>query len=326
MLRAAPKNTGGPLRRLRKGTSFNLLASFRDGAAFLVEITGPEGIDGAFERGFLSVSLDRLRDSAAFSCEGLQRERRRLREVFSDCPDGCPQVVVLGAGSVQHGSESHEAGRGADEADLREVRLDEDFAIGMGEVSLGEWRVCVAEGACAPRGEPGMAPDTPVAVSFEDATAFVDWLSARTGAHYFLPSELQWEYAARAGGSTRYHWGDTMEKDAAVCRNCLSDGPPERAEPVHSRSPNLFNLFHMHGNLAEWVADCWDGGGAGGRLAALLPPGAPPPRLGEACPYRVLKGGSFADDALSLRAGNRNFGAVGARDRTVGFRVARSLR
>ncbi len=156
----------------------------------------------------------------------------------------------------------------------------------------------------------------PVAcVNWEDAKAYADWLSKKTGKDYRLPTEAEWEYAARAGTKTRYSLGDTIaEKDANFNRNV---GKTTR---VGSYPANPWGLHDVHGNLWEWVADCYDGD-------AYKTHKNYPAMVGswqDSCD-RVLRGGSWVNDPRNLRSANRSRDYPDNRDNNVGFRVARTL-
>ncbi|MEM1345878.1 MAG: SUMF1/EgtB/PvdO family nonheme iron enzyme [Pseudomonadota bacterium] len=310
---------GSRIAEIVPGGEFDVLASYGNGMALLVETEADSGF-GAIDtvRGFLNADIERLRARDAITCSDplmSTQVRRQPGERFADCPD-CPEVMVLPAGFYYAGSTPHEAGRTPDEPVLDRTtqpsRIEAPFAIGIAEVSAREWAACAAEGVC--RARPPQAPDVPVAVSFAEAQAYLGWLSEKTGARYRLPSEGEWVYAARDRQQSRYHWGELLQPDVAVCRNCLSSGAPAAPEPAQSRPANAFGLHHLHGNLAEWVSDCW-----GGEGAVLASTGT------NACPFRTIKGGSFRDDALLLRIANRNYGAPEALEDTVGFRVVRTL-
>ncbi|MDP6953500.1 MAG: formylglycine-generating enzyme family protein, partial [Alphaproteobacteria bacterium] len=131
-------------------------------------------------------------------------------ERFSDCA-ACPEMLVLPAGAFAMGSQADEAGHRETEAPQHTVEIRRPIAIGLYEVNAGEWQACVADGACvAARGETtGAAPVT--GISWNDAKDYVAWLSKQSGATYRLPSEAEWEYAARAGTVTPWFWGDTAD-------------------------------------------------------------------------------------------------------------------
>ncbi|CAL8981442.1 Serine/threonine-protein kinase pkn1 [Rhodoplanes serenus] len=181
----------------------------------------------------------------------------------------------------------------------------------------------------------------PVAcVSWRDADAYVDWLSRKTGQDYRLPSEAEWEYAlrgeSRPGPASRYHFGDDQ---TAMCgygngadlslRSALAAHGPSlifpcrdgfvHAAPVGRLAPNAFGLNDMHGNLAEWTADCWSDSHAGAPASAAVA------RRDGDCTRRVLRGGSWVDDQRRLRAAYRTMLGTGDRSAIVGFRVMRTL-
>jgi formylglycine-generating enzyme required for sulfatase activity len=186
-----------------------------------------------------------------------------------------------------------------------------NFEAGRTEVTSAQWDACVAAGGCngySPNDRGWGRGNRPVInVSWNDAQAYVQWLSQRTGQRYRLLTEAEWEYAARAGSTTNFSWGD----QDPVCDQSARNGAnfnactDNRTRPVGSFQPNGFGLYDMHGNVWEWVEDCYDPG----------------------CSYRVLRGGSW----VSLPGSHRSAGRFGynppslGRDDSVGFRVARTL-
>lgn len=237
---------------------------------------------------------------------------------FRDCAH-CPEMVVLPRGSFEMGA-TH--GR-SDERPAHRVTFTRRFAIGVKEVTVGEWRACVAGGGCdaavlrlCSAAHP--TPDDPVCgVGWRDAEAFIAWLRWKTGQPYRLPSEAEWEYAARGGSRTRYWWGELFVAGLANCAACdgRSDWPT-----VAGRFPaNAFGLLDVAGNLDEWTRDCWHrnyrGAPANGRAW-----------LTGNCRRRVVRGGSRASDADELGSAYRQAVPVSSRRTTVrGFRVARDM-
>jgi formylglycine-generating enzyme required for sulfatase activity len=155
-------------------------------------------------------------------------------------------------------------------------------------------------------------------VSWNDAQQYVRWLSRRTGRTYRLLFEAEWEYAARAGSNTVYPWGDEIGKGNANCFSCGSEWDNKRTAPVGSFPANAFGLHDMHGNVWEWVQDCYhaDYQGAPDDGSAWTTP------CTES--YHILRGGSWDANPRALRSAERNW-APGGRDRTRGFRVGRTL-
>ena len=232
--------------------------------------------------------------------------------VVKDCPT-CPAMAPIPAGSFTMGA----AGMFPFEEPPHHVAIAAPFHIGQREVTLAEWRACVADGGCA------FAPPNPSAdgalpmsnVDWNDAHQYVAWLSKKTGKAYRLPSEAEWEYAARGGSRATYSWGAAMEKNRANCRGCecSAGGAPT---PTGSFPPNGFGLYDMAGNVAEWVEDCWNESyrGAPADGSAWTKP---------RCQERVLRGGSFNNDPRSLRSAARFKYDFDVRYPGNGFRVAR---
>ena len=161
-------------------------------------------------------------------------------------------------------------------------------------------------------------------MSWNDAKEYVAWLSKLTGKPYRLPSEAEWEYAARAGTQTAYSWGDEIGKGNANCWVCGSDWDRKLA-PVGSFAPNAFGLYDMHGNVWEWVEDCnnnnYDGAPTDGSAWTVDIMGP----QGGSCVFRVNRGGAFNNDFRGLRSASRSFNSPETSWNTLGFRVARTL-
>ena len=263
--------------------------------------------------------------------------------VFRDCKD-CPEMVVVPAGSFTMGSPPDEEDRDDDEGPQHRVTISKPFAVGKYEVTRGEFAKFVAEtyhstgNSCvtdefggrderSDRGwqNPGFvqADRHPVAcVNWHDAQAYVRWLSKKTGKRYRLLTEAEWEYTARAGTRTRFHWGDSESENQARCGGCgNSIWAITSTKPVGSYAANQFGLHDVHGNLYEWVEDCShrDYRGAPSDGSAWT--------TGGDCKVRVLRGGSWANySPESLRAADRYASlAGGVRRANGGFRVVRTL-
>ena len=229
-------------------------------------------------------------------------------KVFRDCPE-CPEMAVVPAGSFRMGSPGDEEGRYDDEGPVHGVTIPAPFAVGRYEVTFAEWDACVAAGGCG-RYRPGdrgwgRGSRPVINVNWNDAKAYVKWLSAKTGKEYRLLSESEWEYAARAGSSTRYSWGDDVGSNRANCANCGDSY--ERTAPVGSFAANGFGLHDMHGNVWEWVEDCWNGSYRG------APKGGSAWLSGD-CSGRVLRGGSWSNKPRYLRAADRLRNGTGYRN------------
>ena len=249
--------------------------------------------------------------------EELERLAGEVGKVFRDCPE-CPELVVVPAGSYRMGSEWGDG----DEKPVHDVRIDYPLAVGVFEVTFGEWEACVSGGGCGgyrpgDRGW-GRGPRPVINVSWEDAQGYVRWLSRKTGEEYRLLSESEWEYVTRAGTRTRYWWGDEIGRNRANCDGCGSRWDGRQTAPVGSFSANAFGLHDVHGNVWEWVEDCWNKSYAGAPLDGSAW------ESGE-CGKRVLRGGSWDFIPGFLRSAFRFGLTSGYRVNYDGFRVARTL-
>ena len=158
-----------------------------------------------------------------------------------------------------------------------------------------------------------------VRVSWEDAKAYVRWLGEKTGKGYRLLSEAEWEYVARAGTTGAYHWGEGIGHGRANCDGCGSRWDKEETAPVGSFRANGFGLHDVHGNVWEWVEDCWHKNYEGAPVDGTAWVS------GGDCGYRVLRGGSWNFIPTYLRSANRFRYSPGNRDNYDGFRIARTL-
>lgn len=226
----------------------------------------------------------------------------------------CPEIVLIQPGTFEMGStEMFDF-----EAPVHRVSIRKPFYIGRREVTFEEWDACVAEGGCKQKPDDrglGRSRRPVTDLDWDDAKAYVAWLSQKTGKTYRLPSESEWEYVARAGTTTTYPWGRAVDKDKANCLGCTSD-PVKKAIDVGSFPPNAFGVYDMAGNAAEWVEDCWSDNykAAPTDGSAWIKP---------QCRERVLRGGSFNNDPRYLRSAARFKYDQNVRFYTNGFRVVR---
>jgi formylglycine-generating enzyme required for sulfatase activity len=273
---------------------------------------------------------------------------------FRDCPD-CPEMVVLPAGKFTMGSSvpekswaaSHGASLGsvADEAPQHDVSL-RSFAIGKYDVTRGEYAAFVRETghpagdgcnessmpksikrASANWQNPGFRQtnrDPVVCVSWDDARAYVSWLNGKAarqatisdGGPYRLPSESEWEYAARAGTTTRFWWGDDDSRAANYAWYKGNSGG--QTHPVGLRRANHFALYDMGGNVWQWTEDCY------AESYVSAPADGSAAEDGSTC-LRVDRGGSWLYPAWLLRPATRERNPAGYRDIIMGFRVAKTI-
>ncbi|MBK7675334.1 MAG: SUMF1/EgtB/PvdO family nonheme iron enzyme [Candidatus Accumulibacter sp.] len=259
-------------------------------------------------------------------------------ETFRDCPE-CPLMVVVPAGKFVMGSPPEEKGRFDNEGPQRQVTIPKAIAVGRYEVRFDEWALCVQDGACPALSDEGFGRGArPVInVSFDDAKAYAQWLSKKSGKSYRLLSEAEWEYAARAGTSTARFWGDDPDQacpHANVADQTAKRGLPQRLKadwtfhncldghtytaPVGIYQPNAFGLYDLIGNVWEWVEDCYhadytdapDGGKA---------------VMDKKCEMHVLRGGGWYDGPEGPRSALRGGDLPGGRIGFLGFRLARTL-
>jgi formylglycine-generating enzyme required for sulfatase activity len=245
--------------------------------------------------------------------------------LFRDCMDICPLMVVLPAGEFTMGSPPDEVGRRDTEGPQHRVTIARPFAVGKYEVTFAEWDACAAGGGCnsrlAGRDEGWGRGRRPVInVDWSDAKEYAAWLSRKTGKAYRLLSEAEWEYAARAGTTTPYAFGDKI-LDWSAGKLRAQYGARMTAE-VGSFPANRFGLHDMHGNVWEWVEDAWHCNYEGAPTDGSV--------WSERYPvYRVLRGGGWPlSSPGNLRSASRrssNVPRFGNRTPYVGFRLARAL-
>ena len=246
-------------------------------------------------------------------------------ETFRDCPN-CPEMVVIPAGQFRMGDLNGDGH--SSEKPVHEVRIAKPFAVGRYEVTFAEYdRYAQATGKNKPNDMGLDRGNRPVMnVSWEDAQGYVRWLSQETGQPYRLPSESEWEYAARAGSTTTYSWGNSpsgKHANANDIDNLGDDGWPSDgykfAAPVGSYKPNRFGLYDMSGNVYEWVEDCWH------ENYARAPVDGSAWVSGGDCALRVVRGGCISSIPVGVRSAHRDGDGAGSRRMVLGFRLARTL-
>jgi formylglycine-generating enzyme required for sulfatase activity len=288
-----------------------------------------------------------------------------ITDKFLDRHGNAPPLVVIPTGSFMMGAPAGESGSRASEQPQRLVGIDSGFALGRDDVSVGEFRVFIDDSGYATDAEKAGASsvydensgrmidrrgitwrddylgdaaddDLPVIhVSWNDAVAYAQWLSARTGKRYRLPSEGEFEYALRAGSSTRYPWGNgnpprvldnftgdgdrspRLKRSWAKAFRRYADGYWGPA-PIGKFAANAFGLVDMNGNVSEWVADCWHDNYTRAPVdsSAWMNPG---------CAEHVIRGGSWGSAPDQVRSAYRISAPSNTRSARVGIRVARDL-
>ena len=204
------------------------------------------------------------------------------------------------------------------EAPIHTVSI-KPFAISKSVVTVRAWSRCVAAKACSyvPTDEDDDAPVTNV--SFNDAQQFIGWLTQETGKNFRLPTEAEWEYAARGGTRTKYWWGDDIQPGLINCKKCNSDQNARQTAKVEDFKPNPFGLYDMGGNVAQWVSDCWHKNYQGAIADGSAWVDAGP------CVLHVVRSGSWRNAPNEVRPASRDYYDGRIRYPAHGFRVARSL-
>jgi formylglycine-generating enzyme required for sulfatase activity/serine/threonine protein kinase len=236
-------------------------------------------------------------------------EAKKGGQIIKDCAD-CPEMVVIPAGSFMMGSPASEKDRGKNEGPQRTVII-KAFAMGKTEVTQGQWKAIMGNN---PSNFKNCGDECPVEeVSWNDAQGYIKKLNAMTGKAYSLPSEAQWEYAARAGTTTDFHTGNTISAKQA------NFGSNKTIKVASLNSPNAFGLHDMHGNVWEWTQDVWHDNYTGAPTdgSAWLDGGNQM--------QRVLRGGSWFNGPQYLRSASRNRFTPDFSINFIGFRLARTL-
>jgi formylglycine-generating enzyme required for sulfatase activity len=254
--------------------------------------------------------------------------------VLRDCAKVCPEMVVVPAGRFMMGTGPAEAERMGGAADRyiaweqpqHPVTIARPFALGRYPVTRGEYARFAADVGPETAGEGWRAPGIPqtdrdpvVKVSWKQAQAYVAWLSRKAGHPYRLPSEAEWEYAARAGTTTPWWWGAEADGGHAICDGCGTQWDGSQTGPVDALPPNPWGLYDTLGNALEMTQDCWHASYVGA------------PSVGSAwvsggdCSLRVSRGGAWTLDPRYARSAARSRDGEDYQGDMLGFRVARDL-
>jgi len=238
------------------------------------------------------------------------------------------EMIVINPGAGKLGSPDFEKKRARFENPMRDTFINYRFEVSKYEITFDDWNKCVSSGGCA-----GHKPDDKgwgrgkrpvINVSYNDAQNFLKWLNSKTGQNYRLLSEAEWEYVARAGQDAPFGTGFDMSAqyanfDGKAPYGSGTPGPYLRkTQPVGQYEPNAFGVYDMHGNVYEWVEDCWnkDHSGAIGDGSA---------RKDGDCKFRIMKGGSWVTHGYQTRAAARIRYVTDYRYDDYGIRIARTL-
>ena len=250
---------------------------------------------------------------------------------FRDCAN-CPEMVTVPAGEFMMGSPESERGRDKNEGPQHKVTFAKPFAAGKYEVTFSEWDACAADGGCTEKPSDenwGRGRHPVINVSWNDAQQYVAWLSKKTGKTYRLLSEAEWEYGARAQTkatepSVPFSTGAMINyQKANYDANFTYNGSPpgtfrQRTADVGSLPRNAFGLYEMHGNVWEWVQDCYKPSYEGA-------PADGSPVVTKDCSMHIMRGGAWNYHPKLLRSAYRYATAPEVRQNNAGFRVARDL-
>ena len=243
-------------------------------------------------------------------------KHREVGTVFKDCVV-CPEMSIIPSGTFMIGSTK---GRKR-ERPVSKITITKSLAVSRYEVTFDQWDACFNAGGCSKKpSDRGWGRDSRPVINIllTDIDEYVTWLTRKTGHIYRLPSESEWEYAARAGSQTEFSWGDQMQTGAANCRGCGTKWSGLKSAPVGQFKPNAWGLYDVHGNVFEYVADCWSNDHYN------IPRDGVPKKTAN-CLSKVIKGGSWyylpkvSRSASRVRNDKRVFSYF------IGFRVFREL-
>lgn len=265
---------------------------------------------------------------------------------FKEC-ETCPEMVVIPTGEFVMGSAETQPGHEPDEAPARRVTIATRLAVARTAITRAEYEHFVAASGYRPGagcrvfengkwvdkaelsfrnpGFPQTSDHPAVCINWNDAKAYTDWMTARMNALYRLPSEAEREYATRAGTTTLFSWGNDIAPSRAAYDWTVSFASSPRGEnrrgthPVTAFAANPWGLYQMHGNVSEWVEDCWNN-------SYRSAPSDGSAWISGDCRLRVLRGGSWGYAPKDLRAAYREGATFTFRNFNFGFRVVRVLR
>ena len=260
-------------------------------------------------------------DGANDGTPSSEKQQLEVGTEFKDCNE-CPTLVVVPAGSYFMGSNDNERSRRDNEGPRTRFTVS-SLAVGKFEVTFDQWESCARGGGCnhyVPDSRDwGTGLHPVINVNWYDARGYTDWLGKKTGEHYRLPSEIEWEYFSRAGSVTPYWFGDSINDQMAnydarktYGRSSKRGEFRRKTMIVGSFKPNSFGLMDTHGNVWEWTSTCWS--------EDITVQNSHP-----ACAEASVKGGSWSDRPANLRSAFRAGNQASRRSSTLGFRVVRSL-
>ncbi len=259
----------------------------------------------------LSAVTSRTNDNKT-NKQTLQLTTNNVGDIFKDC-DQCPEMITLPSGVFTMGRDDGHPLEGPSHL----VSINK-FNMSTTEITFYQWDACVKAGGCNnnPSDENWGRKNRPVInVSWNDAQQYVNWLSQKSGRSYRLPSESEWEYAARAGSQKNFSWGDKVGKNKANCKVCGSKWDDKQTAPVKSFKPNKFGLYDMHGNVLELTQDCF-------HPHYYEAPTDQSPWMTGKCESHMYRGGYWGSEAYFMWSLFRNGVKSDGSSNGMGFRVA----
>jgi formylglycine-generating enzyme required for sulfatase activity len=279
----------------------------------------------------VQVAQVQVRERPVVSAPRVEAASYAVGQSFRDCGAGCPEMVVVPPGSFMMGSPDGEGD--SDEHPRHTVSISYPLAVAKYEVTFSEWEACIADGGCGgykPSDQAWGRGRRPVVnVSWTDAQTYVQWLSRKTGQSYRLLSESEWEYVARAGTITAFSTGDCINTSQANYdgnydyKGCGAKTGVYRGKTleVGSFAPNGFGVYDMHGNVWEWVSDCYQESYQGAPSDGVSRDSC----TGSNAGMRLLRGGSWYNSPVRSRTAIRFRNTPSDRYFVIGFRMARRL-
>ena len=279
-----------------------------------------EIFEKALEAEYMDVAADVLANIRDLNPEapGLTEGEQRLADARQTALERefAGEMVSIPGGTFRMGDLSGDGDE--DELPVHTVTVPA-FRMGKYEVTFSQWDSCVADGGCGgyyPDDEGWGRGNRPVInVSWDDTQLFIDWLNDKTDGNFRLLTEAEWEYAVRAGSTTKYSWGNGIGNNRANCENCGSRWDNDRTAPVGSFSTNAWELHDMHGNVREWVQDCWNDSYVGAPTDSSA-------WMNGDCGRRVVRGGSWYNTPEFLRSTSRYWNIRMDRHSNRGFRLS----
>lgn len=246
----------------------------------------------------------------------LAKAAEKTGKPFKECAE-CPEMVVIPPGNYTMGRDD---GKSV-ETPAVPVAVLKSFAMSRYEITWDEWLACVEAGTCTQvpdDHEWGRGQQPIMNITWQDANDYAGFLTEKTGQAYRLPTEAEWEYAARAGTETHFFWGDTAGTYNANCRKCGTPWDGKGNAPVGTFKPNPFGLHDMNGNVWEWMQDCWNPTHDGAPTIARA-------RTDGDCERRVIRSGSWYYIPRLMAATYRDRHPANLFSYNIGIRVVRDL-